>query len=618
MKFARQNQTSQRNKTFPEIAPETMFKRVLKILPVRRKLQVLCLLFLMIGTSVLELLTILMVYPLLKIFLKQDLPQSTNKTGYVEAFVTNQSFDSIELALLFMSIFASATIGRYLVARIQYRITASIGIDLSKKAFTRALSQSYEKHLDRKNSEILIGTQKANSIVSYFLQPAITVVYSALLLATILLGLLSYEATLILSGAGCFLLFYLFVTYYTKKQILKNGAVFAKESVTSAQLVQQALASFRDVVINRCQNYFIRSYSASVEKSQRAYADNQILTHGPRYFAELCGLFLILLAAVYLSETRGSSVGIPLIGMFIVSIQRMLPIMNQGYASFSILRGYRSTVSDALTILELPNNDALASISNSQEGFPFSETITIQNVSFRYRDRPNWVLKDFSLEIKRGERIGVVGESGCGKSTLLDLIAGLLEPSAGNILIDNHGLSTDNIRRWQKNIAYVHQSLYLIEGSIAQNIAFGVEEQDIDYPKVAKSAELACLDRSILSWPLGYKTLVGDGGIKLSGGQRQRLGIARALYKSACVLLLDEATSALDTDTEIELMAGLGSLPRHVTIIVVAHRLTSLSYCDRIYNLTTNTLEFQCGLQHKPSELSTVRKYRVTKGQDVN
>jgi ATP-binding cassette subfamily B protein len=226
-----------------------------------------------------------------------------------------------------------------------------------------------------------------------------------------------------------------------------------------------------------------------------------------------------------------------------------------------------------------------ASPTASGEPLRFEREIECRGLGFRHRpDRP-WALQGLNLLIAKGSRVGFIGTTGSGKSTLLDLLMGLLPPTEGQLRVDGQPITAANAGRWQRRIAHVPQSIYLSDASIAQNIAFGVPQQQIDMARVRQAAEQAQMAQTVNGWPQGYDTLVGERGVRLSGGQRQRIGIARALYKQADVLVFDEATSALDSATESAVMAAIDALGRELTILIVAHRISTLSGCDEIVEL---------------------------------
>jgi ATP-binding cassette subfamily B protein len=266
-----------------------------------------------------------------------------------------------------------------------------------------------------------------------------------------------------------------------------------------------------------------------------------------------------------------------------LAAQRMLPVLQNLYSNSVRVRSSQASVQDALDLLEqpLPAHVGLP----PAPPLPFREAIVVQDLHFRYSPTTPWVLRGLQLRIPRGSRVGFIGATGSGKSTLIDILMGLLSPVQGQVLVDGQPVFPDHTRGWQAHLAHVPQAIYLADVSIAENIAFGVPVDQIDRARVREAARQAQIADAIESWTEGYDTLVGERGVRLSGGQRQRVGIARALYKRADVIVFDEATSALDNQTEAAVMEAIEGLHSDLTLLIVAHRLTTLRGCDLIVEL---------------------------------
>jgi ATP-binding cassette subfamily B protein len=279
---------------------------------------------------------------------------------------------------------------------------------------------------------------------------------------------------------------------------------------------------------------------------------------------------------------------LPMLGALAIGAQRLLPLVQHVYTSWSLLSGNSAALRDVLELLALPIAEPPAVTAGNQA--PFQSAITFDNVSFRYPSAERDAVRNLSLEILKGQHVGITGRSGSGKSTVVDLLMGLLEPTAGSLVID--GLRLDDGLRpaWQAQVAHVPQSIFLMDDTIAANIALGGSEDELEMGRIRAAAKLASIDDFVQNLPNGYNSTVGERGIMLSGGQRQRIGIARALYKNAGVLVLDEATSALDEKTEAEIMKAIGSLPGALTVFVVAHRASTLRLCDRLIEIDDGIL----------------------------
>ena len=332
-------------------------------------------------------------------------------------------------------------------------------------------------------------------------------------------------------------------------------------------------------------------------------AYNHIMGLAPRYLVEGLGICLMAGLAFYLlTRSSGILAAIPVLGALALAAQRMLPTLQLSYANLVSMRGAQILLADTLDLLDQPL-PAYARLSASTP-IPFQQSIRLQNLSFRYGSNLPWVIKDIQLDIPKGSRVGFIGTTGSGKSTLLDVIMALVDPEKGALLIDGVCINAENYRSWQRHLAHVPQMIFLADTTIAENIAFGVPLEDIDMDLVRESARKACISEMIESMPKKYSTIVGERGVRLSGGQRQRIGIAKALYKQADVIVFDEATSALDNETEREVMQAIENLGDHLTILIVAHRVTTLAKCTQIVELAEGSIQ-RTGSYHQVVEKNT-------------
>jgi ATP-binding cassette subfamily B protein len=361
--------------------------------------------------------------------------------------------------------------------------------------------------------------------------------------------------------------------------------------------LQEGLGGIRDVLIDGTQAIYCKIYRSADVPLRRAQANNQIIGASPRFIIEALGIALIAVLAYTLTGREGGvAAAIPLLSALAIGAQRLLPVLQQLYGSWSSLRGGKASLNDVLDLLEQPVPEYARSLIS--EPIPFRQSIHLNNTSFRYTEKTAWVLHDLNLEIPKGARVGFIGTTGSGKSTLLDIIMALLTPCKGSLVIDGTTITEQNFRSWQAHIAHVPQSIFLADTTIAENIAFGVPPEQIDYQRVERAAEQAQIAKTIKSWEKGYETFVGERGVRLSGGQRQRIGIARALYKQADVIVFDEATSALDNETELAVMREIEKLGRELTILLIAHRLTTLKTCDLIVELADGVIKSMGRYEH--------------------
>ena len=343
------------------------------------------------------------------------------------------------------------------------------------------------------------------------------------------------------------------------------------------------MGAIRDLLLDKSQQFFIETYAVTDREQRLRLANNQFLASFPRYSLETLGIiFIALLGYSMLLEGNNPSFVLPLLGTIALGSQKLLPSLQQVYGSWAKLRGFQS---DLLGVLSLLLQDEVQDTTKVKPLINFSD-IVFNSVSFSYDSNDNCVNSSIDLKISANETIGIIGETGSGKSTFIDLFMGLLEPTTGRILVngkDLHDLSNERLLdSWRALISHVPQNIYLTDASFIENIAFGVPKEEIDHERVVHAAQQACIFDFIASTSEGFNTFVGENGVRMSGGQMQRIGIARALYKSSSIIVLDEATSALDIETEELVMRNISSTFENSTIIIIAHRLSTLEKCDRI------------------------------------
>ncbi len=462
------------------------------------------------------------------------------------------------------------------------RLSFASGADLGIEVYRRTLYQPFARHVARNSSEVISGISgKSDSVIYGVILPALSIVSSSILLLAILVALLSIDPAIALIAFLGFGAIYVVVILSTRRKLATNSARIASESVQVVKSLQEGLGGIRDVLLDGTQQVYCDIFRKADLTLRRAQGSNQFISTFPRFGIETLGMLLIsALAYSMASDGKAASAAIPVLGALALGAQRLLPVLQQAYGSWTSIRASQSSLQDLLDLLDQPLPKSAE--SSEQVSLPFQRSLKLEDVSFRYGETMPWVLKNLSLEIRAGETVGFVGTSGSGKSTLLDIVMGLLAPTTGCVTVDGVPITEGNLRGWQLNIAHVPQAIFLSDSTIAENIAFGVPIDHIDMDRVRKAAIQAQISSDIESWPKGYSTRVGERGARLSGGQRQRIGIARALYKHADVIVFDEATSALDSATELDVMNAIESLRGRVTVLMIAHRLSTLKGCEKI------------------------------------
>jgi ABC-type bacteriocin/lantibiotic exporter with double-glycine peptidase domain len=464
------------------------------------------------------------------------------------------------------------------------RLSFAAGAELSIDIYRRTLYQPYAVHLARNSSEIINGIASKTGNTINTINLIINIITAVLILTAILTTLLLVEPFIALAVFGGFGVIYTLIIRFTRNRLLTNGHIIARESTNVIKSLQEGLGGIRDVLIDGNQNIYCQIYTRAHQPLRRAQGNNTFISSSPRFCMEaLVILIIVFIAFIVAQQTDGISRGIPMLGAFALGAQRLLPLLQQIYSSWSSFQGSRVSMQDTLDLLDQPM-PKYANQANTLS-FPFRKHIRLKNISFRYRSEDPWVINNLNLTIKKGSRVGFIGTTGSGKSTLLDMVMGLLEPTIGEIYVDDNLITQENQRGWQCHIAHVPQAIFLFDSTIEENIALGVPKNKIDHNRVQQAAQQAQIDSLIESLPNKYKSLVGERGIRLSGGQRQRIGIARALYKKADVIIFDEATSALDSKTEQEVMTALEFISTEITILMIAHRLSTLKGCSQIVEI---------------------------------
>ncbi len=486
---------------------------------------------------------------------------------------------------------------RILLLFVSTRLAFVSGADLSIEAYRRTLYQSYRVHVVRNSSEVISGIVNKVAGAVNVLYQMLTLVSSATLLTAILLALIAINPAVASVTAAGFSASYALITWLSRRRLYENSQRIAHEQTQVVKALQEGLGAIRDVLLDGTQPVYCAIYRNADYPLRRAQGNNVFISQSPRYIMEAIGVVLIAaLAYAFSLQAGGIATALPVLGALALGAQRLLPALQQIYGSWSSIAGSHASLADTLALLDQPLQTDL--LQPPPAPLLLQNAIRFDAVRFRYASDGPWVLDGLNLTIPRGARVGFVGSTGSGKSTTLDLLMGLLLPTEGGLMVDGQLISGSRVRAWQQTIAHVPQSIYLADATLAENIAFGVPRNFIDIARVQRAARQAQIADFIESSPEGYQAYVGERGIRLSGGQRQRIGIARALYKQASVLVFDEATSALDNATEQSVMDAIETLSSDLTVLLIAHRLTTVRRCDTIVEMENGRVVAQGTYEH--------------------
>ena len=570
----------------------TLLRRLWQHLSKRRQHQLMLLLGMMVVSAIAEIISLGAVLPFLGVLISPEkVFQRPIVASMARAFGITSAIElvlPITLAFAFAALVAGGI--RLLVLWASTQLSFAAGVDLSINMYRRTLYQPYRVHVARNSSEVITGiTTKTSTVAIGVLLPSLMFISSTVVLTAIILVLVAIDPVVAILSAIGFGACYVLITLFSRNRLQRNSLRIATEQIQLFKTLQEGLGGIRDVLLDGTQPLYCDIYHQADLALRKAQGSNTFISASPRFAMEALGMTLIAFLAYSVSiQAGGLSGALPVLGALAMGAQRLIPALQQGYASWSTIAGNSASLSDTLELLDQPLPPE--ALGPPPERLPFHIAIRFDAVHFRYTSEGPWVLDGLNLFIPKGARVGFVGATGSGKSTAIDLLMGLLEPTEGLVLVDNQPITGSRVRAWQRNIAHVPQSVYLADATLAENIAFGVPLVAIDMGRVREVARQAQIADFIESGTKGYQALVGERGVRLSGGQRQRIGIARALYKRATVLVFDEATSALDTLTEQAVMDAIENLGRDLTILLIAHRITTIRRCDRIIELNRGRL----------------------------
>lgn len=462
---------------------------------------------------------------------------------------------------------------------------------LSSALLKKYLSMPYIYFLNQNTADLSKNVLfEVQQLTNGFLLPLLAIITNGAVMIVILILLLYVNFSITLVASAILILLYYSIYFYFSEKLKVGGEKRVQENKERFKSASEALGGIKDIKILGVERFFLRRFLKSSENFSKLQSWYQIIGQTPRYamemvaFGGIVGLLIFLIS----SNTPTQEV-IPLISFFAFAGYRLIPAMQETFNSFTSLKFSEAVLNKIYSDMNeggLIKKEEISLEHKKIEQLPFKEKIELENIYFSYPNSDKEVLKNINLEIKKNTFMALIGSTGSGKTTLVDLILGLFLSNKGNFSVDGVEINKNNVKSWQSILGYVPQQIYLSDDTIAQNIAFGLPNEEIDMDQVKKVAQMANLDDFIENeLSSGYNTIVGERGIRLSGGQRQRIGIARALYHNPHVLLFDEATSSLDNATEKEVLEAIEKVAKMKTMIVIAHRLTTVKNSDVVYRI---------------------------------
>ncbi len=560
-------------------------QELLHCLAKAQKKKLLYLQFLLLAIAILELVGVASVIPYLSILAN---PALINDNPVISNFYKMVGSDSLNNFMLMMGggvliLVIFSGLFSILGMRLITRYSQYIGQEFSVRLYNFYLRQPYLFHAENNSAELMAKiTQEANRITFHVLYPLLQINAKLISAVIILSGLFVIDPLLALASALIFGIAYLLIYTLVKTRLSNNGKSITVENKRRFKAMSEGFGGIKDIILLNKKEHYGAIFSDSSFNLAKVTANNQVISAIPRYFLEILAFGSILSLTLYHVFNNGDfKAVIPVLSLYAIAGFKLLPAFQQIYGGVANIKAgmsaFNSLKSQLIVAKQGGNNKGIA----LEKDFCLGD-IEVKNVSFSYPSSSTYVLEDLNLTIPKNKTIGLAGPSGSGKTTTIDIILGLIEPESGCVSVGNVNVNLTNIDLWRQCIGYVPQTIFLSDATIAENIAFGVEKHLISMEKVNEALRMANLFEFVCSQPDGVHTLVGERGAQLSGGQMQRVGIARALYNDASVLILDEATSALDGITESEVMKAIANLSHHKTIIIIAHRLSTLKSCDSI------------------------------------
>jgi len=554
----------------------------------------------MILAAVMEMATVAAAIPLVGSLIDSQSDTSNFLSGSLRLpdFIANADDPHTWVLAMAVIVVCVAAVVRILVIRMSAEFSARVGVDLQVRYFRYLLNRDYETAINESSSKsISLISNKIQIVISNYILGMLTTLTSIVSAIGVIIVLLWLSTAVVFLALGLLISSYVLIAWFSRLKLKKYGRDLQVYFPQKVRCVQEGLGGFRDVTMGGSQDVFANKFSTVTTKVEKAGARLVFYNRFPRPLVEAIGISSIAGIAWLSHKGIYSSDNLmPILGVFALGMLRLLPFVQQIFGQWAKVFNGQMILAELMTVLvhfeDRRPGDA-SYIKKPTIDLSFEKSITLTDVCFGYQGVEKSALEHISFTINKGDYVGIVGPTGSGKSTLVDLLMGLLLPSSGMVAVDDTLLEEGNLEQWRRQVAHVPQKIYLSEGSIESNIAFGVAKHDIDSFKVAECARKACIEEFILSLPAGYNTHVGEDGVRLSGGQRQRIGIARALYSDCKVLVFDEATNALDEATERLVVDGLLSQTSDYTIVVVTHNLASVNHCHRVLTIASGRAEWQ-------------------------
>ena len=572
--------------------------KIWNLLTLKEQKRAIYLLFMIIFMAFLDTLGVASILPFMAVLTNPEIIETNIILNslflYSEIFgIKDQQEFLFGLGIMVFVLLVTSLGFKALTIFVQDRFVYMREYSISKRLVEGYLHQPYSWFLNRNSSDLGKNIlSEVTEVIAKGIHPFILLIANSIVTISLVLLLFITDPKLALIVGSLLGLAYFSIYSISRNYLEKIGNERFENNKDRFTLVSEAFGASKEVKFGRLERYYSKRFSRTAQIYAKSNTSAAIIANLPRFALEAVAFGGVIMLILYLMTIKGDFVSsLPIICLYVFAAYRLMPAIQQIYRSLTQLRFSNKAIK---TLSENLNSLSTVKIKKSQNKLPFKKSINLRNIDYSYPNSLKASLSDISIEIKAKSCVGLVGVTGSGKTTIIDIILGLLEPQKGELEVDGQIINNQNINQWQQSIGYVPQFIYLSDDTVAANIAFGVDPENISQKSVENASKIANLHEFVINeLPKQYQTSIGERGIRLSGGQRQRIGIARALYHNPKVLILDEATSALDNQTEQVVMDAVNNLNKDITIIIIAHRLTTVSKCDNIFYIEKGRLKRQ-------------------------
>ena len=572
------------------------FKEIFSLLEKKQQKKIIYLQILILITACMEVVSLFAIAPFMSILVDYDLINSNGYIGDIYNYFEFQNPKSFLFffALLFLVVLFISNIIHMITIWIVSITSIKMGTTLGNRLFSFYLSKEWLFHTTNNSAQLINKiAQECDRITIGIVQPALLINAKLVVSFFLILAMIIYNPIAALLVGSILGLSYYIIFSYVKNIVMKKGKIVTQRQETRYKLMSEGFGGIKEVLISGRQNFFSNFFRKSSNEWADALGKNQAIGQIPRFIVELIAFSIIVAFIVYLTsqgDDNNFKTIFPILSIYALCGVKLLPAFQAIFVYMTAIKSNINAYENIkVNLIEAKDQElekqTIIDISTPIK-MELENELTFKNVNFKYLDQKqgaNFNLINLNFSIRKNETIGIVGKSGSGKSTIIDLIAGLIIPDSGEILIDKKKLSNENKFFWQKNLSLVSQTIFLADSTIKQNVAFGIPLENIDDHKINLALEKAQMKDFVSTLPNGINTIIGERGVQLSGGQRQRVGIARSLYSDSKLIIFDEATSSLDGLTEEAVIESINNIQNTKTVVIVAHRLTSVKNCHKIY-----------------------------------